>query len=223
MKILAFDTSNNTSSVAISEDQNILSYIEELRPSMQAECIIDMIEIALLEAGCTYNEIDYLAVTRGPGSFTGIRIGLATAKAIALATNINSTAISNFEIAHFRASKQIKNCDKFIIFINAYRGQLYAQNFDKNSAIGLPILIDSNEAIKLLKKENTEIACAGSGVEIIYSQIKHLTNLTILPRFPKIKAIDLCKYVGDKIPNLLLRPIEPLYIRPVDAKISKSH
>jgi tRNA threonylcarbamoyladenosine biosynthesis protein TsaB len=220
MKILALDTSNNTSSVAVSDGPNILAYVEELRPSMQAECIINMIEQALIKSGSSYNEIDYLGVTKGPGSFTGIRIGLATAKGIALGTKINTIPVSNFDIAHFRAIGQVKNYDKFFILINAYRNQLYVQNFSKDSSSGKPVLMDSNIIIELLQKEKTEIVCAGSGIEVIYPQIKYLPNLTILPRFPKIRAMDICRYIYSKIPYLQSQPIEPLYIRPVDAKIT---
>lgn len=88
MKILAFDTANNTASVALSDNDNILAYAEELRPSMQAENLMPMIEQVMKAAQCSYDELDYLAVTNGPGSFTGIRIGLAVAKGILFAKRI---------------------------------------------------------------------------------------------------------------------------------------
>ncbi len=66
MKILAFDTANNTASVAISENENILACIEELRPSMQAENLMPMIEDVMKSAKCSYDDLDYLAVTNGP-------------------------------------------------------------------------------------------------------------------------------------------------------------
>ena len=81
-RILAFDVSNNSCSVAISAGQEILAYREDLRPSMQAEILILLIERALQSINYDYKDIDYLALTNGPGSFTGIRIGLATAEGI---------------------------------------------------------------------------------------------------------------------------------------------
>jgi len=221
MKILAFDTSNSTSSVAISEGQNILSYMEDLRPSMQAESIINMIENVLSEAKLSYNEIDYLVVTKGPGSFTGIRIGLATAKGILLGTKIKGISVSNLEIAHFRAMSQVKHCNKFIILINAFRNQLYVQIFDKDSKSSLPMLMECDDFMELLQNEVGEVVCAGSGIELIYHKIKNIPNLIILPRFPKIKALTLCRYIYDKFPNILTSPIEPLYIRQADAKIKQ--
>ncbi len=221
MKILAFDTANNTASVAISENHIILAYIEELRPSMQAESIMPMIEKALIIAKLSYCDIDYLVVTNGPGSFTGIRIGLSVAQAILLASNIKGTTISNFDFSYYRASMQVKNYNKIYIFLNAYRGQLYSQNFDNNGQSSDPILVDYSQAVELLKQESGINVCAGSGVELIYEQIKCNKNIIILPRFTRVKSIHICKYIADKIAkNLTLNnKIEPLYIRLADAKI----
>ena len=107
-KILCFDVSNNNCSVAIANGQEILSYKQELTPSVQAEKLVVMIESAFRETGMDYADIDYLAVTVGPGSFTGIRIGLAAAKGILYASDIVGIAITNFEAAFYRLKMQVK-------------------------------------------------------------------------------------------------------------------
>ena len=219
MKILAFDTTNDTASVAISEDQNILANIEELRPSMQAERLLPMIKEALEYSKLSYEDIDYLAVSSGPGSFTGIRIGLAAAKGLLLGTKIQGTVVSNFEVTHFRAMSQVKEYDKIIVILNAYRNQLYMQIFDrKNTIETLPLLIDYEDAVSLLEQESGKTICAGSGVGCIYHKIKFLPNLIILPRFTRVRAIYLCRYFSSLQSFKNLKPISPLYIRPSDAK-----
>jgi tRNA threonylcarbamoyl adenosine modification protein YeaZ len=224
MKILAFDTTNNRASVAISSGNDILSYAEEHRPSMQAETILPMIERVLLDAGCSYKDISYLAVTNGPGSFTGIRIGLSVAKGILFGTNIQGIAVSNFEYAYFRSLGQIKNYDKIYVFLNAYRSQLYMQVFNKNGKPELPLLIDYDAAIALLQQEKCDIVCAGNGLEFIYPKIKNLPNIIILPRFARIKPSIICRYVVNKLllGQVINNLLEPLYIRPPDAKINIS-
>lgn len=220
MKILAFDTSNNTASVAISEGQNILAYNEELRPSMQAERLLPMIEDTLAYSGLSYQQIDYLGVINGPGSFTGIRIGLAAAQGILLPTKIKGTAVTTFEMAYFRACMQVKIYHKIIVIINAYRAQLYTQIFDRGGNSSKALLIDCNAMIELLSKENYPITLVGNGIEIIYDQIKHLPNIIVLPRFTKVKALHICRYIDNKIlKGSPLSPLEALYIRPADAKI----
>lgn len=223
MKILAFDTANNTASVALSDKDNILAYAEELRPSMQAENLMPMIEQVMKAAQCSYDELDYLAVTNGPGSFTGIRIGLAAAKGILFAKkNIKAVAVSNFEHAYFRAIGQVKVYDQIYVFLNAYRSQLYLQIFDRSGKTNEPLLIDFDYAIGLLKHEKGDIICCGSGLEFIYTQVKNLPNIIILPRFVRVKAFIICRYVASLLANKaeLNSVIEPLYIRPPDAKIS---
>jgi len=224
MKILAFDTANNIASVALSDGINILAYKEELRPSMQAENLLPMIEEVMKAGKCSYDDLDYLAVTNGPGSFTGIRIGLAAAKGILFAKeNIKGIAVSNFEYAYFRAIGQVKDYDKIYVFLNAYRSQLYLQVFDKSGKTNEPSLIDFDYAINLLQNEKGNIVCCGSGLEFIYSQIMHLPNIIILPRFIRVKAFIICRYVASLLANKaeLKSTIEPLYIRPPDAKINK--
>lgn len=223
MKILAFDTANNTASVALSDNDNILAYAEELRPSMQAENLMPMIEQVMKASQCLYDELDYLAVTNGPGSFTGIRIGLACAKGILFSKeNIKGVAVSNFEHAYFRAIGQVKDYDKIYVFLNAYRSQLYLKIFDKSGKANEPLLIDFDYAIELLKNEKGNIICCGSSLEFIYTQVKNLPNIIILPRFARVKAFIICRYVANLLANNaeLNSAIEPLYIRPPDAKIS---
>ncbi|WP_347938872.1 tRNA (adenosine(37)-N6)-threonylcarbamoyltransferase complex dimerization subunit type 1 TsaB [Rickettsia oklahomensis] len=225
MKILAFDTTNNTASVAISENENILAYIEELRPSMQSESLMPMIENAMKTAKCSYDDLDYLAVTTGPGSFTGIRIGLASAKGILFAKgNIKAVSVNNFEYAYFRAITQVKNYDKIYVFLNAYRSQLYMQVFHKSKKIEEPLLIDCEYAIKLLANEKDSIVCCGNGLKFIHNQIMHLPNIITLPRFAQVKAFVICRYIASKERYggiKLNHSIEPLYIRPPDSKIVK--
>jgi tRNA threonylcarbamoyl adenosine modification protein YeaZ len=220
-KILCFDVSSNSCSVAISEGQNILSFEQEMRPSMQAESLMVIIERALQNTGKQYKDLDYLAVTVGPGSFTGIRIGLAVAKGILYASNIQGVAINNFESAYYRMQMQIKEYDSAFIILNAYRNQVYVQQFMQNGTKTTPLLINNIDIINLLKQTKGNTICTGSGVPIIYPELKNLDHLTILPRFPIIRAIHVARLADDKINKGDIASIEPLYIRPPDAVIPK--
>ena len=220
--IVGFDVSNNSCMVAISAGQEILAYKEDLRLSMQAESLLVLLEKALNFAKLSYSDIDYLAFTNGPGSFTGIRIGMAAAEGILMASpNIKAIPISNFEMSHYRLCRQIKYFDQAIILLNAYRGQLYYQEFDFKSNKGPYGIIDIDKALDLFTKyKDKKISCAGSGLSEIYDKIKDLPNVTTLPRFKQIKATLICRYADDKINRGdLIDKIEPLYIRPPDAKL----
>ena len=219
-RILAFDVSNNSCSVAISAGQEILAYREDLRPSMQAEILILLIERALQSINYDYKDIDYLALTNGPGSFTGIRIGLATAEGILVSSNIQGIAISNFEMSYYRLQRQVKHFDKAVVLLNAYRNQLYYQEFDPEGNKGQYGLIDIDQVSNLFRDKKKQIVCTGSGTAEVYDQIKQNANITILPRFAKINATQVCKYADEKISKgEINQDIGPLYIRPPDAKI----
>lgn len=215
-KILCFDVSNNSCSVAIARGQEILSFKQELTPSVQAEKLLVMIESAFKETSMDYSDIDYLAVTVGPGSFTGIRIGLAAAKGILYASDIKGIAITNFESAFYRLKMQVKEFDSAIIMLNAYRNQLYIQQFFQDRTLD-PVLMDSDAIKDYLVGQSGRIVCAGSGLKEVYDQIKDIDKLVLLPRFPTVRAIHIARYADEKINAGKIDPIEPLYIRPPDA------
>jgi tRNA threonylcarbamoyladenosine biosynthesis protein TsaB len=219
--ILAFDVSNNSCSVSIARGQNILADEEDLRPSMQAENLLLLIEKALKFAKLEYTDIDYLAFTNGPGSFTGIRIGLAAAEGILIASKIKAVPISNFEMAYYRLARFVKSFDKALVLLNAYRGQLYYQQFDNIGHKGEFGIIDITAVGSLLQQhEDERIIVAGSGVPVVYDQIENMAGITILPRCERIKATNICRYADEKIKQGDFSKVEPLYIRPPDAKVA---
>lgn len=220
--ILGFDTSNSCSSVAITSGQQLLVFFEELRPHMQAERILVLIEMALKQAKLKYQDLDYLVTTRGPDSFTSIRIALATATGISMgAKNIKPFAVSNFQLSHYRAIEQVSNCSKIVILLNAHRSQVYLQEFDQTEQQSEAQLMDIEDALQLLRSCPKNTAIAGNALQIIASEIMDMDHLIILPRFPRIKAVHLCRYADEYIKSgKQLHPLQPLYIRPPDAKIS---
>ena len=216
--ILSFDSSARSCSVSITDGQNVLAFNEEKQPSMQAENLLPLIEATLHQAGCSYTEIDYLAVTTGPGSFTGIRIALATACGILHTSSIKGLGITNFETCYYRLKQQVRQFGKAFVIINAYRNQQYIQEFRDNQPQE-PQLLNNKDVINILQKSNRGTVCCGSGLANIYDEIKHLPNLTILPRFPVIKAHHIGRLAHEMIAENNIKNIEPLYIRPPDAII----
>ena len=218
MKILSFDTSCGKCSVAISDDARVISTEIAREQSVQAERLIPLIENALSKANLRYEDIDYLAVTTGPGSFTGIRIALATASSIAVASNIRPIAISNFEVVHQRTREAVKNFDYSIVVFNAYREQLYIQVFDQHkSALG-PDLIDTKAFGQYIKDLRGIVVASGTGTMQVIDSLK---NMIILPRFQTPDARTMCRLAYSHIcAGNINQDLTPLYIRPPDAKIA---
>ena len=132
-----------------------------------------------------------------------------------LCNNIKGSAVNNFEIYYYRAKQQIVDWDKIIIVLNAYRSQLYVQIFNNDNLSEPPELLTYAEAIVLFKSQNPsgKIICAGSGLPFIYQDIKNLSGITVLPRFPIVKAWYICRYIDASFEARDMLPIEPLYIR----------
>lgn len=95
--LLAFDTAGSHCSVALSDEGQVLAYRHEPMARGQAEALFPMIQSVLSDAGTRYADLEGLAVTIGPGSFTGLRIGLAAARGIVLAKSIPALGVSSFD------------------------------------------------------------------------------------------------------------------------------
>ncbi len=101
MKILAVDTASRTGSVAVLEDETILAEILVTSAQTHAKRLMSAIDSVLQMAGSGLSELNGFAVTCGPGSFTGLRIGISTVKGLALATGKPVTPVSTLDaLAH---------------------------------------------------------------------------------------------------------------------------
>lgn len=122
--ILALDTATGPCSAAVWKDGRVASYVENLKPAVQSTALMPMAEDALKKAGITYQDLTLVACTTGPGSFTGIRVALAAARAIAFAANIPGAGFTSLEVLAF-ASQQ----DKVLALLTAGKGEHYYQHF----------------------------------------------------------------------------------------------
>lgn len=145
--ILAFDTCFGTCSVSIIKDGKILADQTTTEPNRQAEMLLSMIDDALCSSSIDIKDISHIAVVKGPGSFTGIRIGLAAAMGLQSALNIPVIALTSFKtVWHaigkidaaiiFRAGKNDFYCQKFIdgkaseaIILEAENWNQYVENY----------------------------------------------------------------------------------------------
>lgn len=187
--------------------------------SMQTESLTPMIDIALAKAGLSLDDIDYIATTNGPGSFTGIRIGLAAALGLVSASGKKPIIVSNFEVINYRIREQYRNFDKAYCVIEAYRGECYLQIFDRaESEISEGKLLSIDEIRELISQDASHIVIGGSGA--IHFADMNSKSTTILPRFPYPDARIICKLARNLVAKeSFSKSIEPLYIRKPDAKL----
>lgn len=167
MLILAADTSLPILSVALVKDAQLLGASALEGRSSRNEKLLPAIDWLLSETGSDRKDIDLFAVTRGPGSFTGVRIGLATMQGMALALGKPVCAMSTHEaIAPHRG--------RWVIVDDAGRGEFYISMFEEGEEVTPPRLARGDEiegerlvVADVLQKRNVALSCAMRAERII--------------------------------------------------------
>lgn len=125
MLILAFDTTAAACSVALWRDGVVLQRAHAVMDYGQAEALMPMIVDTMAAAGLAYEALDRIAVTIGPGSFTGVRVGLAAARGIAMATDKPVVGVTTMDVlAH-----AVPDSAGVIVAIDTKRGDFFMQKF----------------------------------------------------------------------------------------------
>lgn len=159
MKILAIDTSSKICSVALLEDNVVIDKNELDDGKTHSENLMPLLDELLKRNKINIKQIELLACSVGPGSFTGIRIGVATIKPIAEVLNIKIASVTSLETL----ARIIEKNDTIVSLIDARNNQVYCGIFDKNYNKKEDYIADDiNEAIEHIKKYN-DIICVGDG------------------------------------------------------------
>lgn len=126
MKILAIDTSSKNAAVAILENQNTIIELNNDDEKTHSQKLMPMIDDAFKKSDLSLDDIDLISCCLGPGSFTGVRIGIATAKAFADSKNIPTVGVSSLEALAYNLNQDGLICS----LINANNGNVYAGLFE---------------------------------------------------------------------------------------------
>ena len=181
MKILSIDTSSSICAVGILEDNKLIKEISQNNGLTHSEKLMPIIEQILVETNLKLNDIDLLVCDKGPGSFTGIRIGVATVKAFTDSLNIPAIGISSLEALCYTVPTDGIICS----LIDAKNDNCYYSVFEKyNNKYELKEAFSVNEIsviLENLKKQKSEITFVGDGA-IVYKDkiLQALPNSTLL-------------------------------------------
>lgn len=220
MNVLAFDTCFAAVSAAVrwrsARGEWLLHEHYEPLTVGHAERLLPVIDTVMEGAGLAFNQIDRIAVTLGPGGFTGLRAGIAAARAFALALDRPVVGISSLAIMAARATLLLeprRAGRPLVIAVDARRGALYVQHFDEAAAHPRPPqLLTAEAAAQALPA--CAVIIAGSGAAALAAAANRVDVEIALPDLQPH-----ARQLAQLAPILTaLDPVSPLYLRPADAK-----
>lgn len=214
--ILNIDTSSKSTSVALAEDGVLLKLVEEHEVVSHASKLTPFIEEVLKSAQKKPSDLSAVAISIGPGSYTGLRIGLSVAKGLCYALKIPIIAISPLEsMAVYLKNNYSKNNKLFVSVMNSRKNEIYCTIItDENNNIEGPnaVVLDSS----FLEDYNSQnIVIAGSGLEkvkevLINENVEYIENLNFSALFMIEQTFNL--YLKDEFEDLAY--LEPKYLKP---------
>ncbi len=173
MKILSIDSSAKTASVCVTDGKTLLSECFVNAGLTHSKTLMPMVDNALNQADLKIKDIDAFCVNVGPGSFTGIRIGVAAVKGLALASDKPCAGVSTLEaIAYNFIDENVVVCAS----MDARCNQVYAALFEiKNGVINRicdDYAVPISELEEEIKKIGKTVILAGDGAEICFNAMK---------------------------------------------------
>lgn len=222
MTFLAFDTTVEACSVAVADGGRVLAHLSERRARGHAEALMPMIEAALAEAGRDMASLEGVLVTTGPGTFTGVRIGIAAARGLGLALTARIGGLSTLEALALGALDRLGDGETVLALIDARRGELYAAAYRRSSA-AYPL--EEEEPPRKLPLSELAGALARHGPAVVVGSGAFRVGETAAPApriIPGLEVPDMSA-VARLAPHLPApywnaRPA-PIYLRAPDAKL----
>lgn len=212
--ILNIETSTKACSVALHKNGELIVSREDLTTNFShSEKLLKFISKLFSDAKLSLSDLDAIAVSMGPGSYTGLRIGVSTAKGLCYGLDIPLISISTLKAMSFGMALEIK-ADLYCPMIDARRMEVYSAFFDINNTEVRKIqadIIDENSYKKELEKK---VVFFGDGSEKIKEKIKHENAMFISNIHPSAKNMGLLSY--QKFNKSLFEDLayfEPFYLK----------
>ncbi len=222
MNVLALDTATAACSAALWRGDALGAhrFVEMVRG--HAEALMPMVEAVMAEAGAAYRDLDLIATTVGPGTFTGLRVGLAAARGIALAAGRPIVGVTTLEALAHGVDRAALDGRRLVAALDARRGEVYAQVFDGDLApLDEPRAATPGAVAAGLPAGS--LALVGDGAPLIAAELAgragDVSELDA-PRLPDaavIAALVARRFAGPNV-NLPSAPPAPLYLRSSGAR-----
>jgi tRNA threonylcarbamoyladenosine biosynthesis protein TsaB len=217
LRVLAIDTALEACSVAVLDTDRMGGMTSRSVPMMRghAEALMPLIAAVMSAAEVEFSDLDRIAVTVGPGSFTGLRVGVAAARGIALAAGrpaVGLTTLSALAAPFFEADET----KALLAVVDARHDQVYMQLFGPGGrTLVAPRLASMRDAIRAAMASPTRIV--GNAAKLI--EAAWPDNERRPPQVSAVRAPDIAWVARlGAATNDVSDPVKPLYLREADAR-----
>ena len=224
MKILALETSAKSVSCAVTDSGSVLASAYQCTGLTHSRTLMPMVEDLLKNAELTLDEIDRIAIAAGPGSFTGLRIGIAAVKGLAWAADKPCCAVSTLEAM----AQNVRHMDGLIIgAMDARRNQIYNALFEANRGALTRLCADRaiglDELCEELKGDSRRKIVLGDGGKLCFDYLTlHSIDCTLAPAqllYQNAVGVALAAEAGEAVSA---QELAPVYLRPAQAERLRS-
>jgi len=212
--VLAFDSSGAACSAALWTDGAIAARCLEPMQRGQAERLLPMILMTMAAARCGFADLDLIAVTVGPGSFTGLRVGLSAARGLALAGEIPVGGVTTFDAALEALPLPATAGRAVAIALNSKRGDLFVQFYDRDRLQLAGPLILAPAALREAAPPGP-LYIGGDGAALVAAHLADGDDMVLAPSGSCIDAVHVAGLAARRDLTALLPPV-PFYLRPAD-------
>ncbi len=223
--VLGIETATPQVGVAIGGHEGVLASFHSARDRRHAETLAPAIEFLCKQARVELSEIGVVAVDIGPGLFTGLRVGLATAKAVAHACRVPMIGISSLDLAAFPA----RFSDRLVVStVDARRGEIFYATYRRTAGgiqrIGDPHVDQPTDVADQLMAQGEECLVVGDGAQRYSEIFEGIRGVEVGQegfRFPNAGSlVELAHPRALREEFVVPGEIEPLYLRAPDARIN---
>ena len=222
MNLLAFDTALGACSAVVWRGGAVCARRCEQSARGHAEALMPMIAAVMNESELDFAGLDHIAVTVGPGTFTGVRIGLAAARGLRLAAAVPVLGVTTLEAVAVGARTAIRDDEVLLVALDARRGEVYCQTFDAElRPLGEAAAL--SPAAAAARTAGQAVVVVGSGADLIGGPLAELgsRHRRVPASAPMPDAADVAWLAARRITAdgpTLGGPPKPLYLRTPGAR-----
>jgi len=220
--LLAFDCAGHGCSAALLAGGEVRAHLAEARSRGHAERLLPLLEEVLAEAALGWEEIQRFAVTRGPGSFTGVRIGLATARGLALASGRPLFALDSFRLYAAMVRERLEPAAwqgrRLLVAIDTRRSDFFVQTFNHDGAADeARAVLPERLAVEFAKER---LLLAGDGGARLLAAMEGL-DIQLVPGCEMADSRTLARWATAQPAVAAASSAAPLYLRPPQVSFPK--